>query len=461
MDVDTAAYTIARRHVFSGSLPPRRSVRMEEFVNAFDYNYPTQARNVFNIHVDGTPAPFGRGLHLVKIGIQAKVLGREGRKPAHLVFVVDASGSMDRADRLPLVKRSLGMLVGALGPRDRVSLVVFGVEERIVMEAVPATKRAEILQAVDAIQAGGYTNMFEGLARGYEVAARQFRSGEINRVVLCSDGVANVGVADPKEMVELTERFRKRGIEIEDDDAVSTETEPGARFVRCMVDTFREQGVTLTTAGFGSGSYDDDMLERLANSGDGAYVFIDSEAEARRVFVEEMAATLQTVAKDAKIQVEFDPARVRRYRLIGYENRDVADKDFRNDKVDAGEVGSGQAVTALYEIELERPSARAADLGTVYVRYRNTDTGRIEEISTRMRADVISPKPVNERPRLFLAACAAETAEVLRGSEHAKGGTLDAVERVMVSVANALPLDAKVAELLRLVRKAKALRGER
>jgi Ca-activated chloride channel family protein len=461
MDVDTAAWTIARNHVRSGALPPRRSVRMEEFVNAFDYNYPTQARNVFNIHVDGAPAPFGRGLHLVKIGVQAKVLGREGRKPAHLVFVIDASGSMDRPDRLPLVKQSIGMLVGALGPRDRVSLVVFGAEERIVMEAVPATKRAEVLRAVDAIQAGGYTNMFEGLARGYEVAARQFRSGEINRVVLCSDGVANVGVADPTRMVELTEHFRRRGIELKTDDDAQGEGEAGERFVRCMVDTFRGQGVTLTTAGFGAGSYDDDMLERLANSGDGAYVFIDSPAEARRVFVEEMAATLQTVAKDAKIQVEFSPSRVRRYRLIGYENRDVADKDFRNDAVDAGEVGSGQAVTALYEVELERPSPRTADLGTVYVRYRNTDTGRVEEISTRIRSDILAPKAPSTSPRLYLAACAAETAEVLRGSEHARGGTLDSVERVMVAVANALPLDKKVAELLRVVHEAKALRGER
>jgi Ca-activated chloride channel family protein len=461
MDVDTAAYTIARKHIRSGSLPPRRTVRMEEFVNAFDYNYPTQALNVFNIHLSGCPAPFGRGLTLLKIGVQAKVLGREGRKPAHLIFVVDASGSMDRADRMPLVKQALGMLVGALGPRDRVSLVVFGADERIVIEGVSATKRAEIMGAVNAIQAGGYTNMFEGLARGYEVAARQFRSGEINRVILCSDGVANVGVGEPERMIELTQRFRKRGIDIASGKDAAPGANAGERFVRCMVDTFRGQGVTLTTAGFGSGSYDDDMLERLANSGDGAYVFIDSPAEARRVFVDEMAATLQTVAKDAKIQVEFDPSRVRRYRLIGYENRDVADKDFRNDKIDAGEVGSGQAVTALYEIELAQPSDRSADIGTVYVRYRNTDSGLVEEISTRIRSDVIARKSPSEHPRLFLAACAAETAEVLRGSEHAADGTLDAVERVMVRVANALPLDAKVAELLKLVTEAKAIRGER
>ncbi|MHC4252716.1 MAG: YfbK domain-containing protein, partial [Planctomycetota bacterium] len=464
MDVDTAAYTIARRHVRAGALPPRRTVRMEEFVNAFDYNYPTQARNVFNIHVDGCPAPFGRRLHLLKIGVQAKVLGREGRKPAHLVFVVDASGSMDRPDRLPLVKQAIGMLVGALGDRDRVSLVVFGAEERIVLEGLPTTKRAEILRAVDAIQAGGYTNMFEGLARGYEVAARQFRSGEINRVVLCSDGVANVGVAEPERMLELTERFRERGIDIGGGTVVH-ERPPGEGFAKSyvegLVDTFRGQGVTLTTAGFGAGSYDDDMLERLANSGDGAYVFIDSAREARRVFVDEMAATLQTVAKDAKIQVEFAPSRVRRYRLIGYENRDVADKDFRNDAIDAGEVGSGQAVTALYEIELERPSGPDADLGTVYVRYQNTDSGEVEEISTRIRSGILGAKKPTERPRLFLAACAAETAEVLRGSEHAAGGTLDSVERVMVAVANALPLDAKVAELLKLVHEAKSLRGER
>jgi Ca-activated chloride channel family protein len=203
------------------------------------------------------------------------------------------------------------------------------------------------------------------------------------------------------------------------------------------------------------------MLERLANSGDGNYVFVDSPAEARRVFVEKMSATIQVVAFDAKIQVEFHPRIVRRYRLIGYENRDIADKDFRNDAVDAGEVGSGQSVTALYEIEFERPMRRRADLGTVYVRYRNADTRRVEEICRRIPASSVRAQRPGDNPRLYLAACAAEFAELLRGSEHAAGGRFRNVSARLRGVVEALPLDRSVRELWYLVRRAAQLRGER
>ncbi|MHC4201250.1 MAG: vWA domain-containing protein [Planctomycetota bacterium] len=434
LDTDTASYTIARNYVSRGRLPPPVRIRMEEFVNAFDYNYPTQAKDTFNIHAEGTAAPFGRGLYLLKLGVQAKVLGREGRKPAHLVFVVDTSGSMEKPDRLPLVKLALGMLVGELSGRDRVSLVTYGTKARLVLEAVAAAERKRIHDTIASLQCGGSTNLHEGVKLGYEIAKRHFRSGDINRVILCSDGVANVGSSVAGDIVSKAEMFR-------------------------------EWGVTLTTAGFGAGSYNDEMLEKLANSGDGNYVFIDSEREARRVFVDEMSATLQTVAKDAKIQVEFDPRTVRRYRLIGYENRAIKDKQFRDDTVDAGEVGSGQAATALYEIELVgRPvgrSKRTGDLGIVYVRYKNIDTGKVEEISERLGRGLLASETVKRAPRLFLAACAAEFAEVLRGSEHARGAMLGPVERVLVGVTNELPLDGKVAELFRLVQRAKSLRGER
>jgi Ca-activated chloride channel family protein len=337
---------------------------------------------------------------------------------------------MDRPDRLPLVKAALRMLAGELDSRDRVSLVSYGTKARLVFESVPATEQERVTGAVDSLQTAGSTNMFEGVVLAYEIARRHFRTGGINRVILCSDGVANVGPTEAREILDTVKESR-------------------------------DWGIALTTAGFGAGSYNDEMLEKLANSGDGNYVFIDSRAEARRVFVEEMAATLQTVAKDAKIQVEFDPRRVRRYRLIGYENRDIADEDFRNDAVDAGEVGSAKSATALYEIELAPGSGRGLDLGTVYVRYRNLDTGGIEEISRRLAPSVLSRKTPEESPRLFLAACAAEAAELLRGSEHASGGSFAAVERVMRKVRDELPLDARVRELHRMASRASSLRGER
>jgi len=425
IDVDTASYALSRKYIRRGFLPPAGAVRMEEFVNTFDYNYPTQDQRPFAVHVDGADAPFGDNLTLVKIGVKAKTIGRDGRKPAHLVFVVDASGSMDQDDRLPLVQQSLKLLAGQLDANDRVTLIAYNTKANLLLEAAGADQRQQIMQAVDAIQTAGSTNMLDGLSLGYDLAERHFRAGYINHIVLCSDGVANVGATEADQMLQRVAKQRK-------------------------------QGITLTTAGFGLGGYNDAMMEKLANSGDGQYVFVDDAREAKRVFVESLAATLQTVARDAKIQVEFDPARVRRYRLIGYENRDIADADFQNDAIDAGEVGSGQSATALYEVELI--GEPAADLGAVAVRYRDVETDRVEQISYALRADAIDREATaKSAPRLHLAAAAAEFAELLRQSEHAAGGSFEAVERVLVDVTDALPMDQQAAELLKLVRRAKGL----
>jgi len=428
IDVDTASYAIGRSYIRRGYLPPAASVRMEEYVNAFDYNYPSQNRNTFTTHVEAAPAPFGRDLTLVKVGIRGKVIGRDGRKPAHLVFVVDTSGSMAKPDRMPLVQQGLAFLLGGLSATDRVSLVTYGTDARLVLEAVPTSEKKKILEAAKAVRCGGSTNLVKGVELGYAVAGRTFRAGHTNRVILCSDGVANVGLTAAEEILEKVKHFR-------------------------------EQGITFTSVGFGAGSYNDALLERLANQGDGAYEFVDSCEQARHVFGEQMAA-LQTIAKDMKIQVEFDARRVRRYRLIGYENRDVADKDFRNDAVDAGEVGSGQSATALYEVELlEQPEAEAvpADLGTVHLRYRTVDTNEVEEVSYRLESSSIKKRAPKTDPRFFLAAAVAEFAEILRQSEHAGDSSLDSVERVLAQVAVELPLDQKVKELLQLVRRAKGL----
>jgi Ca-activated chloride channel family protein len=430
LDVDTASYTLCRRYILGGFLPPVGAVRMEEFINYFNYHYPQRSNPTFAIHAEAAPSPFTRedqDLTLLKIGVKARTIGRDQRKAAHLILVVDTSASMGQADRLPLVREALRSLVDTLSPADRVSLITCADEARLHLEATSARERDTIGQTIGAIQPAGATNLLAGLKLGYAVARRSFAPKQINQVVLCSDGVANVG---------------------------QTEAESVLREVAAD----RRQGVTITCVGVGYGSYNDAFLEALANRGDGRYMFLDS-VQAQQVFVEQFAATLQTVARDARIQVEFNPHRVRRYRLIGYENRDIEDQRFRDDTIDAGEVGSGQCSTALYELELiGRPSAdRRADLGTVFVRYRDVDTGRIEEVSSRLSSPIAQRRTIKSDPRFFLAAGAARFAEWLRQSEHAQDGSLVDVVRVVEQVGLALPLDRDVREFAELVRKAEHL----
>lgn len=435
LDVDTASYGIARRYILEGFLPPKHTVRMEEFVNRFDYNYPTgrDDRYAFTTHVEAGESPFSPGNVLMKIGVRGKVVGRDRALPAHLVFVVDTSGSMDREDRLPLVKQSLAMALGQLAPQDRVSLVTYGTGASLLVENGSAVEVQKLLAVIGNLGVGGSTNMLSGVALGYETAKRHYLAGGVNRVVLCSDGVANVG---PSEATDLLEQAA----------------------------SYRAQGVTFTSVGFGSGSYDDHILEQLANRGDGGYHYVGTIEEARRMFVDDLAATRPTIAFDAKIQVDFDPARVRRYRLIGYENRDIADVDFRNDAIDAGDVGSGQSATALYELELNGPvfaGEDEPDIGTVYVRYRDADSGQVQELETRLTNRLVDHRDPQSDPRFYLAASSARFAEVLRGSEHVSRGDMEtnliAVEGVMQSVTQALPMDRQVAELRDLVTRARGL----
>jgi len=431
LDVDTASYTLCRRYIRGGFLPPAGAVRIEEFVNYFNYHYPQRTNPTFAVHAEAAPSPFARreqNLTLLKIGVKARTIGRDQRKAAHLIFVVDASASMDQPDRLPLIQRALGLLVNKLSAVDRVSLITCASEARLHIETVPARERGRIRQAINAIQPAGPTNLLAGLKLGYATARRTFAPKQINHVVLCSDGVANVGQTEAEAVLN----------EVAED---------------------RKQGITITCVGVGYGSYNDAFLEALANQGDGSYMFLDSLRQVHRVFVRQLAATLQTVARDARIQVDFNPDRVRRYRLIGYENRDIEDERFRDDTIDAGEVGSGQCSTALYELELiGQPSAdRQEDLGTVFVRYLDVETGQFEEISSRLSSAIVRRLTVESAPRFFLAAGAARFAEILRQSEHAQDGNLMDVFRVVEQVSLALPLDRDVRELAELIRKSENL----
>ncbi|HZG75203.1 MAG TPA: von Willebrand factor type A domain-containing protein, partial [Paenibacillus sp.] len=330
IDVDTGSYTVVRNYIAGGSLPPEDAVRVEEFVNYFEPDYAAPKDQAFAVHVDGGPSPFGEGYELLRVGLKAREVAQEDRKPANLTFVIDVSGSMDRTNKLGLVKQSLHLLLDSLHANDQIAIVTYGSDARVVLDPVSLEEKRAVEDAIDALASSGSTNAEEGLKLGYEIAERQFSGDAINRVILLSDGVANVGETSAEGILESVDEYANT------------------------------KNITLTTVGFGMGNYNDVLMEQLADQGDGVYAYVDSFTEARRLFVENVAGTLQTVAKDAKIQVEFDPKHVDRYRLLGYENRDIRDEDFRDDETDAGEVGAGHTVTALYEVKLTSPESRGS-----------------------------------------------------------------------------------------------------
>jgi len=323
IDVDTGAYSNMRRWLNQGQLPPEDAVRVEEFINYFnyDYPYPKNQKVPFQVSTEIAPTPWNSDTRLLRIGIQGYTVPREQLPASNLVFLMDVSGSMNSPDKLPLLKQALTMLVGQLDSRDSISMVVYAGASGVVLAPTPGNRKADILNALQQLQAGGSTNGAAGIQLAYQLAQQNFIANGVNRVILATDGDFNVGLASTEELIDLIQRKRKAGI-------------------------------ALTTLGFGSGNYNDHLLEQLADEGNGNYAYIDRLSEAKKVLAEEMSATLLTIAKDVKIQIEFNPAQVSEYRLIGYENRILNEEDFNNDKVDAGEIGAGHRVTALYEISL-------------------------------------------------------------------------------------------------------------
>ena len=429
MDVDTGSYSITRRYLTDGYLPPPEAVRVEEFVNAFDYNYDSPTDSAFAIHIDGAPSKFGEGkrLQLLRIGLQGRVVPSEHRKDASLTFVIDVSGSMEKENRLELVKKALTLLVDQLRPTDKVGIVVYGSRGRLVLPHTGIEQRSKILSTINDLRPGGSTNAEEGLRIGYDLAWRNANVNHINRVILCSDGVANVGKTGP--------------------DAILKE-----------IRTYVDKEITLSTIGFGMGNYNDVLMERLADTGNGSYAYVDTLSEAKRIFVENLTGTLQLIAKDAKIQVDFNPEVVSRFRLLGYENRRLDHEQFRDDTVDAGEVGSGHQVTALYEVKLH-PDA-AGKLATVSIRYADADNHKVSEISEDISMSQLH-ESFDAAPATFrLAAAVAEFAEILRESYWAKDGSLDLVHQV---VKDAFPEvdNEQVVELMYLVNKAISYKPER
>ncbi len=320
IDVDTAAYSNVRRFINDGQLPPKNAVRIEELVNYFDYDYPQPLSDVpFSVTTDVAQTPWNAKHKIVQIGLQGKKVSLDNVPPSNLVFLLDVSGSMSDADKLPLLKDSFKILLNQLTSKDRVAIVTYAGNSGLVLPSTTADRKNEILEAMNNLNAGGSTNGGQGIELAYKVAKENFIQNGNNRVILATDGDFNVGLSSDDQLVKLIEQKRQTGI-------------------------------FLSVFGFGTGNTNDSMMEKLADKGNGNYAYIDSQNEARKALGEQVAGTLYTIAKDVKIQVEFNPAKVAGYRLIGYENRMLANVDFNNDKKDAGEIGAGHSVTALYEI---------------------------------------------------------------------------------------------------------------
>jgi Ca-activated chloride channel family protein len=429
LDVDTGSYTVMRNYLNEGYLPPEESVRVEEYVNYFEQDYPNPpAHQAFGIYIDGAPSPFTETerYQMLRVGIQGYEVPDRQRKDVSLTFVIDVSGSMGMDNRLELVKRSLEMLVEQLRPSDQVGIVVYGSDARVVLEPTPASRKGRILEAIYSLRTEGATNAEAGLRLGYKMAMRAYEREAVNRVILCSDGVANVGQTEA--------------------DAILHE-----------VHGYVEEGITLATFGFGMDNYNDILMEQLADNGDGTYAYVDDLGEARRLFVDDLTGSLQTIAMDAKVQVDFNPEAVSRYRLVGFENRDVADEDFRNNRVDAGEIGAGHSVTALYEVKLYPEAHRRERIATVYMRWEDPDTHQVVEISKDFRVGDLAREFHKADPYFQRAVIVAEYAEILRDSYWAQDSSLDAVYEEAQWVGEYLYREEEMQEFVELVREARRL----
>lgn len=416
VDVDTAAYSNIRRMLQrEGRLPPKDAVRLEEMVNYFDYCYqpPKNTEQPFAVHTEIAPAPWNQKHHLLKVALKGYEYEPAQRPASNLVFLVDVSGSMQSADKLPLLKKSLQLLVKQLNGNDRVALVVYAGAAGVVLESTPGDQKAKIMAAIEQLEAGGSTHGSAGINLAYQVAQQHKIEGGINRIIIASDGDMNVGT-------------------------VNIET------LKSLIAEKRKSGISLTTLGYGSGNYNYALMEQLADIGNGNAAYISSLMEANKVLVQQMNATLNTIASDVKIQVEFNPALVREYRLIGYENRLLNREDFTNDKVDAGEIGAGHTVTAFYEVVLAgsggemlpvrryakagEPQAHvqnvqaayADELAFVRLRYKAAQQKSSEETAEAILLESVRPQLTEASEAFRFAAAVAGFGELLRGGEYTR-----------------------------------------
>jgi Ca-activated chloride channel homolog len=441
-DVDRASYALVRRYLTSGALPPRDAVRIEEMVNYFHYDYPEPSGSEpFSVTTEVAACPWAPGHELLMIGLQGRHVDLEKLPPSNLVFLIDVSGSMNSPDKLPLLKKAFAMLVENLREDDRVAIVVYAGASGVVLPSTPGSDKAAILDAIERLEAGGSTQGSAGIRLAYQVAMESFARGGNNRVILATDGDFNVGVTSNGELEKLIEEKRKTG-------------------------------VFLSVLGFGRGNVKDSKMEILADKGNGNYAYIDTEMEAKKVLVTEMGGTLFTIAKDVKLQVEFNPARVASYRLIGYENRALRAEDFNDDRKDAGEIGAGHSVTALYEIVPAGAGAKSAVDPLKYQSRTGTASAEIATVKVRYKrpdGDVsrLSEYPVGPEGRAFglasdnlqFAAAVAELGLLLRDSEHKGSASFGHVVETATR-ASGRDRGGYRSELVRLARQAAQVAGD-
>jgi Ca-activated chloride channel homolog len=443
IDVDSGSYANVRRMLVGGSLPPGDAVRAEEMINYFDYGYapPATRATPFSVTTELAPAPWNTQRHLLLVGIKGFEVAAASIPAANLVFLVDTSGSMESADKIELLKQAFAAMVPKLRPQDRISIVAYAGSAGLVLPPTAGSERDTILAALGQLSAGGSTNGGAGIELAYATARQSFIPGGVNRVILATDGDFNVGTVDI--------------------DALKT-----------LVAAQRGTGIALTTLGFGTGNYNDETAEQLADIGNGNHAYIDTLAEGRKVLVDELSSTMLTIAKDVKIQMEFNPAVVAEYRLIGYENRALRREDFNNDRVDAGEIGAGHDVTALYELALAGSGAESVDplrygtpepldgangeLGYLRLRYKQpeADTSRLIE-----RAIALSALRPVASERLQFAAAVAAFADALRGGTHLGGWTLEDVAQ-LAQRGRGQDADGYRGEFVALVEQARALQPD-
>ena len=451
IDVDNASYSNVRRFINLGQEVPADAVRIEEMINYFKYDYPQPAgEHPFSVYTETGVSPWNKNHYLLHIGLRAKDIDRGELPPSNLVFLLDVSGSMNYPNKLPLLKSAFSLLLNELREEDRVAIVVYAGAAGVVLESTPGNKKEIIHQALDNLQAGGSTAGGAGLMLAYKIAEKNFIKGGNNRIILATDGDFNVGVSDNASMEQLVEK--QRGL-----------------------------GIYMTVLGFGMENIKDDKMEIIADKGNGNYAYIDNIQEARRVLVQEFGGTLFTVAKDVKFQVEFNPAYVKAYRLVGYENRLLADKDFNDDTKDAGEMGAGHTVTALYEIipagsdetgfptvdplryqgkgesrlsEEMRPSLKDAprELCNIKLRYKEPDGLTSKLFSKTVGPDIKKAGETTDRFRF--SAAVAEFGMILRNSKYSGNATVEDVVS-LASGARGTDPDGYRAEFIRLVQSAK------
>ena len=447
IDVDTGSYSNMRRLINRGHLPVRDAVRTEEFINYFSYNIADNNTDApFRINTEVGPSPWSVGRHLLKVAIKAVDIDQQVLPSANLVFLIDVSGSMNSPDKLGLLKKSLSLLVSKLRKQDSIAIVVYAGASGVVLKPTSGDNHQKIISALENLNAGGSTNGASGIRLAYQVAQQAYIKGGINRILLATDGDFNVGTVNFEQLKNLVEEKRKTGI-------------------------------SLSTIGFGTGNYNDHLMEQLADSANGKYSYIDNLNEAQKVLVDELSSSLKTVANDGKIQIEFNPDTVSEYRLIGYENRKLNKEDFNNDKVDAGDIGAGDSVTALYEIVLtsshskqidslryqlismnKRNASQANEIAFVKIRYKNPQQSHSQLISQAITKKHLKTSLDRTSDDFRFSASVAGFAEFLKGGKHQQSFSL----KDLITLSNSAKGDDKFGyrhEFIQLVRLAETLQS--